>query len=399
MIELREAYQRIDGAVTALEPETIPIREAVGCVLARPIQASIDVPRFATSVMDGVAIRLGDLHGEGPWRLAVQGTLGAGQNPCVPLSPGRACKIMTGAPLVEGADTVVRIEDVRLEGSDVVITERPEKGSYVRPPADDIKAGDRLFEAGDTFTPVDAGVVASVGLSSVDVVPRPRVALLITGSELIQPGTALAHGQRYDSNLVALELLLGRAGFNAKTVIHGIRDDPGAVAKALEGSLDHHDLIVSTGGVSVGDYDYVPRVVRELGGEVLFHGVDVKPGRPVIMARLRDAWFIGLPGNPVSVVCGYHLYVRRTAARMMGSDYKPRASAARLLADLTVGGSRFCVVGARIDDTAGEIRALPACRQESGRLSAVKGINGFLMLDKPLRSLKKGDRVPAEWLD
>ncbi len=398
MIALEEAYGRIDGAVTALEPVRVPLHGAVGCTLARPIHASIDVPRFATSVMDGVAIRLSDLGGRGPWRLNVQGIVGAGESPTEPVFLGCAVKIMTGAPLIEGADAVVKIEDVRFEGSHVIITEKPEKGSHIRPPGDDIKTGDRLCEAGDILTPVDAGLIASVGLAGVDVIPRPRVALLITGSELVQPGTALAPGERYDSNLVVLEHLLRRGGIETETSIAGVRDDPGAIAKTLERCLDHHDLIVSTGGVSVGDYDYVPRIVRELGGEVLFHGVDVKPGKPVLMARLGHAWLVGLPGNPVSVVCGYHLYVRRAVARMMGIDYKPRSSVARLLTDLTVTGTRVCVIGARIDETGPEVRAFPALRQESGRLSVLRGLNGFLMIGGHVRSLKKGDMVPVEWL-
>lgn len=399
MISISEAIEKIENAVKPLDRVTIPLQEALGCRLAVQVHAPFDVPQFASSSMDGVAIRFDDLAGAGPWHLRIQGVVGAGSVPERPLSRGGAVKIMTGAPLIGGADTVVRVEDVRFEEGEAVIDHRPQMGRDVRPAGDDIRAGDVLFEKGDVITPVDVGVLTSIGLTSISVSPRPRVSIFSTGSELVKAGDPLPPGKIYDSNLALLLSLLENLSITPITVDTPVPDEPEQIAETLEQCLEKSDLVISTGGVSVGDFDYLPNIVERLGGETLFTKVKIKPGKPCILARFPSSWFIGLPGNPVSVVAAYHLYVRRLVWLLMGFPPRVRSATGLLKEDLTVTGGRFCLVGARLEESEGKTMVTPATRQRSGRLSSLRGINGFIMLEENQRSLSAGDKVSVEWID
>lgn len=398
MITIHEARALIDQTVRPLPPVPHQPADAVGCRLDETLRAPFDVPRFACSSMDGIAVRSGDLKGTGPWRLRVEDVVGAGVFPTGPLSPGCAVKIMTGAPLIDGADTVVRLEDLRFEDGHVIVTHKPPIGNYVRPPGDDIKTGVTLYEEGTELSSVDAGVLTSIGLQKVSVTPRPKVNIFSTGSELIRPGLELRPGQLYNSNIVLLQSLLDRRGITP-TVLHDpIPDDADLISATLERHVDTCDLIVTTGGVSVGDFDFLPDSVQRLGAEVLFHGVRVKPGKPALFARFENTWFVGLPGNPVSVVATFHLYVERIISKLMGFESRTRSAVGRLQSDLSVTGHRFCLVAARIIEQDGMLRVYPSTRQRSGRLSSIIGLNGFVMLDEDTRSLRAGDDVVVEWL-
>jgi len=398
MITIHEARTLIDQAVRPLPPAPFSPAEAVGCRLAEAVHAPFDVPQFACSSMDGIAIRLGDLTGSGPWRLRVEDVVAAGAFPTDPLSPGCAVKIMTGAPLIEGADTIVRLEDIRFENGHVIVADKPPFGRYVRRPGDDIEAGVTLYKEGTELSPVDTGVLTSIGLQTVPVTPYPKVTIFSTGSELIRPGRALRPGQLYDSNIVVLRSLLARSGIAAASVDHPVPDDADVIARTLERFVNACDLIVTTGGVSVGDFDFLPGAVRRLGGEVLFPKVRVKPGKPTLFARFENTWFVGLPGNPVSVVATFHLYVRRIISLLMGFEFRPRSAVGQLQYDISVTGSRFCLVAARIEEQGGDVLVYPSTRQTSGRLSSITGLNGFVMLEEDIRSLREGDDVVVEWL-
>jgi molybdopterin molybdotransferase len=399
MISISEAIETIESAVDPLERVAVTPDDALGCGLAVDVQAPFDVPQFVSSAMDGIAIRFDDLADTGPWRLRIQGVIGAGSVPERPLSRGCAVKIMTGAPLIDGSDTVIRVEDVRFEDDYVIVDQRPQLGKDVRPAGDDIKRGDLLFEKGTVVTPIDVGVLTSIGIASIPVTPRPRVAIFSTGSELIRPGEELLPGKLYDSNIAVLRSLLGKLSITPTVVDAPVPDDPGRIAETLAQCLEQNDLVISTGGVSVGDFDFLPGIVERLGGETLFKKVKVKPGKPCLFARFPTAKYLGLPGNPVSVVATFHLYVRRLIARLMGFSSHVRSATGILQADLLVTGNRFCLVGARIEESNGEIKIHPATRQASGRLSSLRGMNGFVMLDERQRSLAAGDAVQVEWIE
>ena len=398
MITVAEAKKRIDEAVAPLPAKVVAISDALGCRLNHSVSAPINVPDFISSIMDGVAIRHDDLAGDGPWRLPIQTVIGAGQDETTPLRPGHAVKIVTGAKLIPGSDTIIKVEDVAFEGDVVIIREKVNRGNFVRPLGDDIKKGSTLFEAGVVVTPIVAGVLASVGLQSIDVIPYPQVTIISTGSEIIEPGRELAGGQRYDSNRTVLNALLKHDGVPAAAIIDTVPDQRRELEQILSESTQSSDLVITSGGVSMGDFDYIPEVVVRLGGEILFHKVIVKPGKPVLIARIGKSWLIGLPGNPVSVVAGYHLHVRRVIARLMGKEYHPRTALARLGQDVHFPSNRFGMLGAILEDRHGEIIAIPATRQQSGRLSSVSQINGFIMIAEDVQSIPAGETAEVEWL-
>jgi molybdopterin molybdotransferase len=348
--------------------------------------------------MDGIAVRRGDLTGHGPWQLPIQATIAAGDPMGIKLLPGHAAKIMTGAPLPAGADTVIKIEDLNLENGNALIREKPAKGEFVRPRGDDIRKGIPLFDRGHILTPIDAGVLASVGLQKATVIPPPKIAILSTGSEIVEPGVKLKPGQRYDSNSIILKTLLRQNGYIYEEESGNIPDRPDQLREVLKSFLNKFDLLITTGGVSMGDYDYIPEIVRKLGGKIIFHKVKIKPGKPVLVASFKDSWLIGLPGNPVSVVTGYHLFVKRMICLLIGKPYRPVAAPARITKNLHFDGSRYGLVGAYLRNGPNGIAAEPCLRQDSGRLSSVKGINGLIMLEETKRSVSAGDNVRVEWL-
>ncbi len=398
MISLEEAIRRIDGAVDELPMVLAPLSEAVGACLGEDVIAPFDVPGFASSAMDGVAVRASDLKGNGPWKLPIQAVIAAGDLVDEPLLPMNAVRIMTGALLLSGADSVIPIENVRVEDGKAVIEIRPEKGSFVRPAGDDITEGQQLCGKGDVLGVIDVGVLASIGLSEVEIVSVPRIALISTGSEIVEPGNKLRPGQIYNTNNIVLQAMLKSEGYDVNLIKKISHDDVDVLQRAIKGCLDNSELIISTGGVSKGDFDFIPEAIRKLGGEILFHGVSVKPGKPTIIAKIRERWIIGLPGNPVSAVVGYHLFVKMIISRMQGCSYRPRTGWAMLEADLSIEGDRFCIVGARLRDKGGNIAAIPSQRQTSGRLSSIAGINGFIMVEGGSRIVPKGTEVDIEWL-
>ncbi len=398
MITLEEARAKIDEAVKSLPPVRLPILKTVGCVLTADIRSPINVPDFDCSIVDGIALRYDDLNGVGPWRMPIQSIIAAGDAGSEKLLPGYAVKIMTGAPLPPGADTVMKIEDISIENDRTVIGNKTSKGEYVRARGDDVKEGEVLFEKGTVMTAVDVGVLASIGLVEVEVIPHPRIALLSTGSEIIAPGEKLKQGRRYDANSFVLKSMFGGNSFPVDLIADIIPDRTEQLETIIKNCLDKYDLLITSGGVSMGDFDYIPDVVKKLDGEILFHKVKIKPGKPVLVAKIRNCWLVGLPGNPVSVITGYHLFVKRIIARMMATPYRPRSTHARMADNVTFNGTRFGLLGARLEESSEGVIAYPVKGQNSGRLSSVKGINGFIMLEVGKTSVMSGETVYAEWL-
>jgi molybdopterin molybdotransferase len=399
MITLNEAIKRIDGAVLPLEGVKTPISKAVGCRLIETVKSPINVPDFDCSIMDGIAFCYDDLSGETAWKIPLQTTIAAGEQTIPKLKSGHAVKIMTGAPLPPGADTVQKIEDVEIDDGEVIISDKGTKGMFVRPKGDDIKIDELLFEAGTVLTAVDCGVLASIGLIEVEVTPYPKIAVLSTGTEIVEPGQKRRFGQRYDSNKTTLMTLLQASGYPVEQIDTILPDKINALKETLESCLNKYNLLITSGGVSMGDFDYIPKVILEIGGTILFHKVKVKPGKPVLIAKLGRSWLVALPGNPVGVVAGYHLHVKRIIKSLMNIPNRPKSGLATLEGEINLRGSRFGMIGAFLESNGnGSVVARPVPRQDSGRLSSVKGINGFIMLDESERTIRTGDAVTVEWL-
>lgn len=399
MITLNEAWSRIDAAVKHLPPTRVPLDQALGCRVAEKIIAPIDVPEFPASSMDGIAVRIADLSGDGPWRFPIQSIIAAGPTDPPTLRAGHVCKIMTGAPLPQGADTVIKIEDIAVESDHAVIRNRPRTGDFVRPLGNDMTAGRTIFEEGEILRPADMGILASLGLTEISVIPKPRIALISTGPEIVAPGESLSYGQIYDANLASLYALLMHDNFLVNWRERVSSNDRDACDEILRSLLESHDLVVSTGGVSMGDYDFIPDVVESMGGEILFHKLAVKPGKPTLIASFDGHWLISLPGNPVSAVVGYHLYVRRMISLLCGIPYERRLISATLSDDLSISGKRFMIIGAKVERGRNGAVVHPVMRQESGRLSSIRGINSLIMVEGGSRTIGRGEAVDVEIID
>lgn len=303
-----------------LAPTEVPLTEALGLVLAGPVRARDAVPPFANSSMDGYAVRSQDVAGA-PARLRVVGQLMAGDDPAgAQVRPGEAVRIMTGAALPEGADAVCMVERTTLDGSGwVVVEEAVAPRANVRPVGDDIAAGQDVFGAGEVVGPAHIGVLASVGAQMVRVTPKPRVGVVSTGDELVEPGAPLGAGKIRDSNRPALLSALRLDGFQAVDLGHA-PDDEGALARAIELAAEHCDAVLTSGGVSVGDRDLVKVVLGQLGGQsARWFQVAVRPAKPFAFCVLpRGTAIFGLPGNPVSALVSYELFARPALRRMGG---------------------------------------------------------------------------------
>jgi molybdopterin molybdotransferase len=316
-----EHQQAILDALRPLPPYDQPLLDALGLVAAEDVIASIDLPTFDNSAMDGYAVvqaDVADATDDRPVHLPVVGEIGAGQARILAMSPGTAVKIMTGAPVPAGADAVVPYEWTDRGVAQVVISRAPTPGQHVRPAGEDVTVGDLLIEEGTVLGPRQLGLLASVGRASVVVRPSPRVVILSTGSELRDPGTARGHDSVYDGNSYMLAAAVRRAGGIAYRV--GIvPDEPRAFLDALNDQLVRADVVITSGGVSMGDYDVVKEALAPMG-TVWFGGVAMQPGKPQGFGVVGDdaTPIFTLPGNPVSSYVSYEMFVLPALRRMMG---------------------------------------------------------------------------------
>lgn len=321
VISLDEAREYVLAGCTVGHPRAVPLAEALGLVTSVPVEAVEDVPPFDNTAMDGFAVRAADTAGatdDAPVRLAVAGTLAAGAAPDLVVGPGEAVRIMTGAPMPPGADAVVMVERTATtdDGATVAVGLEVEPGNHVRRAGDDVRAGDLVFPAGTTLTPAHLGVLATLGVRRAPVYPRPRVGVISTGDELVDGPEPLGPGQIRDSNRRMLLALVERT--DAIAVDLGrIADDEAAIAAAFAAGAESCDAIVSSGGVSMGDFDFV-KVVLDRLGNMRWMQVAIKPAKPLAFGTIGGTPVFGLPGNPVSSLISFELFARPGLRKMMG---------------------------------------------------------------------------------
>jgi molybdopterin molybdotransferase len=321
MISISDARTFVFGQVSTLAAVELGLADALGCVLAEEITALDDVPPFENTAVDGYAVRAADTVGasaSAPVELDVVDEIPAGKAPSIPVGPGQAIRIMTGAPTPPGADAIVMVEDTeRLDGGGRVrVLRSVNVGDAYRPAGDDIKAGEFMFGAGTVIHPATLGVLASVNRRTISVVPRARVAVLSTGDELIDDGSPLAPGQIRESNRTMLLGAVTQAGCDA--IDYGVvRDDEEALAAVLRRAAAECDAIVTSGGVSMGDYDVVKAVLSQIA-EMTWMQVAIKPAKPFAFGLLDGTPVFGLPGNPVSSLVSFELLARPALRTMMG---------------------------------------------------------------------------------
>jgi molybdopterin molybdotransferase len=391
LIPLGEVQRAIFGAVTRLEPVDADPRETLGLVLAERIIAPEAVPPFANTAMDGYAVRAVDTAGAGestPVRLRVVGELAAGHAPTVAVGQGEAIRIMTGAPMPDGADAIVMVERTTREGDDgVSVTLAVEPGQHVRRAGGDLEAGDVVFEPGAVLGAARIGVLATVDARRARVFPRARVGVLSTGDELVDSGP-LSPGKIRDSNRPML--LAQLAGAGATPIDLGsAHDDEDVMTATLADAIERCDAVITSGGVSVGDFDYVSDALERIAADdttgasrVDWYQVAIKPAKPLCFGMLRGTPVFGLPGNPVSSFVSFELFARPALLEMMGHDdiFRPHvvARAEQPMPRRRDGKLHLDRVVVRVED--GRYVATGVRSQESNALAASAAANGLALL-------------------
>jgi len=385
MIDLERALDIVRSTPRAGREETVPLGEALGRVLTRKITSPIDSPPFDKSAMDGFAIGADDDSST----LRIQHTVAAGDPAERRVGLGECARIMTGAMLPPGTGRVIRKEFTE-ERSGTIRIMQHETGDNVVRRGSNIWAGAKLLGP-KVLAPQDIGILAASGIAKVPVAVPPRAAVISTGPEIKPPGEQLGPGQIYNSNAPQLgaQLVAMRCPcFDLGTVA----DEPSTLAYTIDSALASNDLVLLTGGVSEGDFDHVPRCLGELGAEILFHGVAIKPGKPTLFARQGDRWIFGLPGNPVSSFVIFEVFVKLFLYRRMGIDWSPRMVRARLSAPIrrrSTERAEFLPVIVR------EGLATAVAFHGSSHMNALGSANGLILVERGVAELPQGMEIDA----
>ncbi len=401
MYSVTEAQQIILSTVETLGTEKVGILDALGRILAEEVVARRDHPPWDNSAMDGVAVRSEDVQGASEGRrpvvLKLVEKVPAGELPTQPVGRGKAILIMTGAPIPSGADAVVRIEEVRRAGDEATIARPVKPGENIRVRGENVRANQVVLIPGTELRAAEVGMLATLGRSLVTVYRRPRVAILATGDELAELDEPLGDRKIYNSNSYTVFSQVQEAG--GIPVLLGIApDDPESLkGKVSEACLA--DVLIICGGVSMGDYDYVRPVLKELGAEFKFWRVKMRPGHPVVFGLLRDRPFFGLPGNPVSVMVAFEQFVRPLLRKLggYGSYYLPVIEV-RLAEPITNKPGRTHFVRALLSEEAGEMVVRATGPQGSGILHSMVKANALIILDEKMEKVEAGERVKVQLL-
>lgn len=401
MISPDDALETVLDNVAPLAIERASIVDALGRVLAEEIRAQRDIPGFDNSAMDGYAVRAADIAAAGennPVRLRVLETVAAGMMPAVTVAAGQAVRTMTGAPIAPGADAVVPVERTRGSETSVEILAAAEAGAFVRPRGEDLRRDELVISPGKVLAPSDLGMLASLNRAMVDVYRRPRVAIVATGDELVDVDQVPSGAQIVNSSAYALAGGIREAG-GEPVMLKVARDRPEEVRSRLAEALAF-DVVLSTGGVSVGQFDHVKVVLDELGLRQLFHGVAQKPGRPLKFGTISGRPIFGLPGNPVSTMVCFYLYVRPTLLRMGGRrDLGLPRLTVRCATDIRKAKDLTEFVRVTLERRDGDFYAAPTGNQSSGVLSSLSRAHGLLIGPARENVLKAGSQATVLLLD
>jgi molybdopterin molybdotransferase len=395
MIDPDEALQLVLENVKPGEASWVPLDEACGLRLAQGVRADRDYPPFARAMMDGYAVRSEDAG------LAVEigAQVAAGQEAAVHVTAGCCVEIMTGAPCPPGTEAVIPKEQARRDGARVLLPEAIAAGDGIAAQGSECRAGSVVASPGERITPLVVAVLATVGVRTVCVLPRPSLAVITTGPELVPLDRQPSPVQIRDSNGPMLVAMARGMGLHSPLHLHA-DDAVGTIVRALERASDRA-IVVLTGGVSEGAYDLVPKALETFGAELIFHKVRQKPGKPLLFARKKSQLFFGLPGNPLAAHLGFHRYVAAAVRRMTGEAPAPEPSRGRLAAPVRADGERTCFLLARArrdpaDSTGWQVHPLNSAT--SADLFSPSGANGYLRVPPGESGLEAGAVVPFVWM-
>ena len=398
VIKARELIARFLTPVTAIEH--LNIRAALGRVLAQDVVSPLDVPAHDNSAMDGYAVRFVDLKAEGEVTLRIAGSSFAGIPFAGAVDPGTCVRIMTGGVMPAGADTIVMQEHVKASGNSVKIGRGHQLGQNLRRAGEDLKTGQVALRRGMQMRPAEIGLIASLGIGEVSVFRKLRVAFFSTGDELRAIGTPLAAGQIYDSNRYTIHGMLKRLG--CEVIDMGVvRDDPKLIEQAFSTAAQAADVVITSGGVSVGEADFVKDLLEKLG-EVVFWKIAMKPGRPLAYGRIGNAHFFGLPGNPVSVMVTFYQFVRDALLKLSGRDPVPALPSFTVPCTSNLkkapGRTEF-QRGVLTQDATGSWSVQVTGEQGSGILRSMSEANCFIILPEAQGNVTAGTLVEVQVME
>ncbi|USV56260.1 molybdopterin molybdotransferase MoeA [Aeromonas encheleia] len=394
LLPLSDALQgMLDQLACCCDSEQLPLPEALDRILAEEIVSPLSVPPFDNSAMDGYAVRLADLAAGAP--LAVAGKAFAGQPYQGDWPAGHCIRIMTGAPVPEGTEAVVMQEETQVEGELVRFLTQPRPGQNIRRRGEDLAEGARVLAAGLRLSPRELPLLASLGIASVRVRRPLKVAIFSTGDELKPVGTPLAHGDIYDSNRYGVKAMLARLGCECLD-LGIIPDDPAQLRAAFLQADREADALITTGGVSVGEADFTKQLLEELG-EIGFWKLAIKPGKPFAFGRLPNAWFFGLPGNPVSAMVTFDQLVKPALARLAGQTLAvPLRLAATVTEPLKKSPGRLDFQRGILTQGPNGLEVRSTGSQDSGVFSSLSRANCYIMLEQARGKVAAGETVTVE---
>lgn len=387
MISVSEAKKIINENIIALRSILLPLQESAGLILAEDVYASIDIPAFPQSSMDGYAFSFNKWDQNK--KLKIVGEVAAGSSETFNLSPGNAVRIFTGAAVPAGADTVVMQEKIKTSNGELIIEdENLQVGNNVRQKGSEIKAGELALEKNSVLSPAAIGFLAGIGIADVKVYPHPSIGIIITGNELQQPGKLLQYGQVFESNSLALKAVLQQLHIDNIQVYYAT-DKPEIITDTLKNALERSDVVLLTGGISVGDYDFVLQAANECGVEKLFHKVKQRPGKPLYFGKKGNKLVFGLPGNPSSVLTCFYQYVLLALEKLSIRKVSLQTLQVPLAKSIqkNTGLTHF------LKGVYNGKSALPLEAQESYRLSSFATANCLIQINEEVTACKEGELV------
>jgi len=395
MITTTEAKKLILDNQEKNKSALVPLKEATNLFLAKDLAAPISLPVFDSSAMDGFALRSDETENE----LTIVEEIWAGKNPEKTIKNGQCARIMTGAMIPEGADTVIMQEDVTVTGSTMKFECQIKKGSHVRLEGEEIKTGDTVLLKDHKLTPATLGLISSLGIDKCEAYLRPKVTIIATGTELVSPGEKLEASQIYESNSFALKSALDELPVDV-TVFGPIEDDKTKLYDIINIALERSTHVIICGGVSVGDYDHNKSILNDLQVKSVFWKVAQKPGKPLFFGKKDSVSVFGVPGNPASSLVCYYEYIRPAILKSIGSesDVFLKEDKAILTDDVKKKAGREHFIRAFAEKRDGKLCVTPLTKQGSHMMVSFARANCFVVLGKDVESLNEGSEVDLHWL-